>query len=58
MTVSTVPKPPAAGMDDDQSGKRPRKVDQAFEEIAKLSGSDVPPTNFFQEFLTRVLWGI
>jgi hypothetical protein len=45
-------------MDDDQSGKRPRKVDQAFEEVAKLSGSDLPPTNFFQEFLNRVLWGI
>jgi hypothetical protein len=45
-------------MDDDQGGKRPRKVDQAFEEVAKLSGSDLPPTNFFQEFLTRVLWGI
>ncbi|HTK76535.1 MAG TPA: efflux RND transporter periplasmic adaptor subunit, partial [Gemmataceae bacterium] len=56
--MSTVPKPPAAGMDDDQGGKRPRKVDQAFEEVAKLSGSDVPPTNFFQEFLNRVLWGI
>jgi hypothetical protein len=53
-----MPKPPAAGMDDDQNGKRPRKVDQAFEEVAKLSGSDLPPTSFFQEFLNRVIWGV
>jgi len=48
-------------MDDDQNdgGKRPsRKVDQAFEEVARLSGSDLPPATFFQEFLVRVLAGV
>ena len=35
-----------------------RKIDEAFEEVARLSGSDIPPTNFFQDFLVKVLAGI
>jgi hypothetical protein len=35
-----------------------RQIDQAFEEVAKLSGSAVPPSDFFQAFLAKVLAGI
>src|SRR5436309_6343954 len=35
-----------------------RKIDLAFEEVARLSGSDTPPAQFFQEFLEKTLSGI
>jgi hypothetical protein len=39
--------------------KRPiRKIDQAFVEVARLSGTDSPPAVFFQEFLEKTLNGI
>ena len=42
----------------DDPKRHTRKIDQAFEEVARLSGADLPPTNFFQEFLEKVLAGI
>src|SRR5207237_5569833 len=35
-----------------------RQIDLAFEEVARLSGQDSAPADFFQEFLKRVLEGI
>src|SRR3954468_8607339 len=35
-----------------------RKIDEAFEEVARLAGSDIPPTEFFQDFLNKVVAGI
>ena len=44
---------------DSTGAKRPnQKIDQAFEEIARLSGLDLPPSEFFQKFLEKVLEGI
>src|SRR5207302_3045415 len=34
------------------------KIDEAFEEVARMAGSDAPPATFFQEFLARVMAGI
>jgi hypothetical protein len=34
-----------------------QQIDQAFEAGAKLSGSNLPPTDFYQQFLSRVLSG-
>ncbi|VTS08858.1 efflux RND transporter periplasmic adaptor subunit [Tuwongella immobilis] len=35
-----------------------RQIDEAFEEVARLSGKNLPPTDFYQEFLSRVLAGV
>jgi hypothetical protein len=35
-----------------------RKIDEAFEEVARLAGSDLAPTEFFQDFLNKVIGGI
>ncbi|MFL5339094.1 MAG: hypothetical protein ACJ8F7_02920, partial [Gemmataceae bacterium] len=51
------PNPPATDAGD--PGKRPnRQIDLAFEEVARMSGTDMPPSDFFQEFLKKVLIGI
>jgi hypothetical protein len=43
----------------DPDDKRPmRKIDQAFVEVAQLSGTDTPPAIFFQQFLEKTLAGI
>jgi hypothetical protein len=49
------PNPPTESPD---AGKPIRKIDQAFEDVARLSGSDTPPAQFFQEFLEKTLGGI
>jgi hypothetical protein len=57
--LSTTPKPPSSDAPELPDGKRGnRKIDEAFEEVARLAGSDVPPTNFFQDFLAKVMSGI
>jgi len=38
--------------------KASRKIDEAFEEVARLAGSDLPPAEFFQEFLNKIIGGI
>jgi hypothetical protein len=44
---------------DSTGAKRPnQKIDKAFEEVARLSGMDLPPSEFFQKFLEVVLEGI
>jgi len=35
-----------------------RKIDEAFEEVARLAGSDIPPAEFFQDFLNKAVAGI
>jgi hypothetical protein len=35
-----------------------RKIDEAFEEVARLAGSDLPPAEFFQDFLNKVIGGV
>ncbi len=57
--MSTVPKPPANPPEGDPSGGRgPRKIDIAFEDVARLAGTDKPPAEFWQEFLNKVVAGI
>ena len=44
---------------DPTGARRPnQKIDLAFEEVARLSGMDLSPTDFFQKFLEKVLDGI
>lgn len=44
---------------DPTGSRRPnQKIDKAFEEVARLSGLDLPPAEFFQKFLEIVLDGI
>jgi hypothetical protein len=55
--VSTTPQTPNAP--EAPAGKSSnRRIDEAFEEVARLSGSDLPPTEFYQQFLTKVVSGI
>lgn len=50
---------PGDGPPDPNTLKRlTKQIDEAFEEVAKLSGLNHPPTTFYQEFLQRVLAGI
>jgi Skp family chaperone for outer membrane proteins len=56
--VSTTPQSPNA-LEAPPTGKNSnRRIDEAFEEVARLSGSDVPPTDFYQQFLAKVVAGI
>lgn len=51
------PNPPTSTSSQEEN--RPlRKIDQAFEEVARLSGGDAPPAQFFQDFLEKTLNGI
>ncbi|MCX7702066.1 MAG: hypothetical protein N2039_14410, partial [Gemmataceae bacterium] len=51
------PNPPTSTSSQEEN--RPlRKIDQAFEEVARLSGTNTPPADFFQEFLEKTLNGI
>lgn len=51
------PNPPTDTADSDR--QRPnRQIDLAFEDVAKLSGLDIPPAQFFQDFLKVALTGI
>jgi hypothetical protein len=52
------PNPPTDTTNPGDANKPIRKIDQAFEDVARLSGSDTPPANFFQEFLEKTLSGI
>jgi hypothetical protein len=52
------PNPPIDSSNPADASKPIRKIDQAFEDVARLSGSDTPPANFFQEFLEKTLNGI
>lgn len=57
--MSTTPKPPSDAPQADDAAKRStHRIDQAFEEVARLAGSDLSPASFFQDFLTKVLAGI
>jgi hypothetical protein len=56
--VSTTPKPPSGAPEADPAKRSTRRIDEAFEEVARLAGSDVPPSAFFQEFLNKALAGI
>jgi hypothetical protein len=56
--VST-PINPSSALESQPEGKRTsRQVDEAFEKVAKLAGSNLPPADFFQEFLIATLTGI
>jgi hypothetical protein len=56
--VSQPPNPSDAIAAEQAAKRASRKIDEAFEEAAKLAGSDLPPTNFYQDLLTKVLGGI
>jgi hypothetical protein len=56
--VSTNP-PVEAPQNDPSAARRvSRQIDQAFEEVARLSGSNLPPSNFYEEFLAKVMAGV
>ena len=52
------PKPPTSTLSPEQAKMASRKIDEAFEEVARLAGSDVSPAEFFQDFLNKVIAGI
>lgn len=52
------PPPPTGTMTPDQNKAASRKIDEAFEEVARLAGSDIPPAEFFQDFLNKAVAGI
>ncbi len=57
--MSTQPKPPSDAPEAEKAAKATsRNIDEAFEEVARLAGSDLPPATFFQEFLAKVMAGI
>jgi hypothetical protein len=58
LTVSA--NPPVETPANDPSGARriSRQIDQAFEEGARLAGSGLPPTDFYERFLAETLRGI
>ena len=39
-------------------GQNNRRIDEAFEDVARLSGSELSPTDFYQQFLNKVVAGI
>ncbi len=49
---------PTMTLDQDGIKRITRQIDHAFEEVAKLSGSNMAPTDFFETFLSRVLAGM
>src|SRR2546423_9793460 len=58
MGVSPPPRPPT-GLESAPTAKRGnRRIDEAFEEVARLAGSDLPPADFYQQFLAKVVAGI
>ncbi|MBX7105732.1 MAG: hypothetical protein K1X57_16740 [Gemmataceae bacterium] len=52
------PQPGTGTLSPEQAQKASRKIDEAFEEVARLAGSDLAPTEFFQDFLNKVIGGI
>jgi hypothetical protein len=47
--------PPAGSPEAANKGKYARRIDEAFEEASKLSGSNLAPTDFYEQFLSRAL---
>jgi hypothetical protein len=63
--VSTTPQPPKAlearpvgKGNGSPEGNNNRRIDEAFEDVARLSGSDSSPADFYQQFLAKVVAGI
>lgn len=52
------PQPATGTLSPEKMMSASRKIDEAFEEVAKLAGSDLPPADFYQEFLNKVIAGI
>lgn len=52
------PQPGSGTLSPEQAQKASRKIDEAFEEVARLAGSDLAPTEFFQDFLNKVIGGV
>jgi hypothetical protein len=48
---------PTASSSEDK-GRFTRQIEEAFEEAAKLAGSNLPPTDFYTQFLNRTLTAI
>jgi hypothetical protein len=56
--VSTTPQTPNAPEVPATGQKSNRQIDAAFEEVARLAGSDIPPAEFYQQFLQKTVGGI
>src|SRR5438552_564297 len=54
MTQKTTTTPPEG----DALKKLTKQIDEAFEAVAKVSGSNLPPSDFYQELLAKVIVGI
>jgi hypothetical protein len=52
----TAPAPSSGG--DDAKAKFARQIEEAFESAAKLAGSALPPTDFYEQFLFQTLSAI
>ena len=57
-TAAPAPAPQSSGGGDDAKSKYARQIEDAFESAGKLSGSALPPTDFYQQFLNRTLSAI
>lgn len=57
-TPTAAPAPTSGGGGDDARSKYSRQIEEAFEAAGRLSGSALPPTDFYREFLNRTLTAI
>lgn len=49
---------PTASSTSEDKNRFTRQIEEAFEEAAKLAGSNLPPTDFYAQFLNRTLTAI
>jgi hypothetical protein len=49
---------PTVSASDDEKNRFTRQIEGAFEDAAKLAGSNLPPTDFYAQFLNRTLTAI
>jgi hypothetical protein len=61
-SVSTTPQTPnapeARPVGKENNGNNNRRIDEAFEDVARLAGSDANQADFYQQFLAKVVAGI
>ena len=50
--------PTASSNNTEEKNRFTRQIEEAFEEAAKLAGSNLPPTDFYAQFLNRTLTAI
>ena len=48
---------PVSANDSDRA-RSSRQIDEAFAEASRLAGSSLPPSDFYEQFLNRAIYGI